>query len=241
MTKIVVEKLVVGYGGNNLIHNLTFTLPQTSFLAVLGHNGSGKTTFFKALAKTLPYQGLISIAGRDLLTTSNPAAEGLIAVLEQRNTVSFPIQVKEIIVMGLYRHKRFYESYNAADFAKVEQVLSTLEINYLAERDFTQLSGGEQQMVWLAQLMIQDAAVLLLDEPTQQLDIYNKKKVFELMQAWVKQQQKSVVCITHDIHNLYDTQGYLLNISAPQPVLEKISPTSIQHNLRLLEQKAHRK
>jgi iron complex transport system ATP-binding protein len=241
LTNIVVEGLVVGYGSKSLIHNLSFSLPHSSFLAVLGHNGSGKTTFFKALSRMLPYEGSIVVAGKNLRDSKNPAAEGLLAVLEQRNAVTFPLTVKELVVMGLYRHKHFYQDYNAADFNKVAEVLATLEIAYLSDRDFTQLSGGEQQMVWLAQLMIQDAAVLLLDEPTQQLDIYNKKKVFELMRLWVEQQRKTVICITHDIHNLMDMSGYLLNISATKPILEKINEQSVRNNLSLLEQRPVRK
>jgi iron complex transport system ATP-binding protein len=85
--------------------------------------------------------------------------------------------------------------------------------------------------------MLQDSRLCLLDEPTQQLDIYHKKKVFELITGWVSQQQKTVLCITHDLLNLYEYPGYLLNISRPQPQLEVLSPQTIDQNVAFLERK----
>jgi iron complex transport system ATP-binding protein len=232
-----VEGLIVGYGARVLIHNLSFHIPSPSFLAILGHNGSGKSSFFKAISKLIPYEGNMWIQDKNLKHVRNPAAEGLMAVLDQKNTVTFSVSVRELIVMGLYRHKKFYQSYNAHDYDQVDRLLQELEISHLADQDFSILSGGEQQMVWLAQLMIQDASLLLLDEPTQQLDIHNKKKVFDLMASWVNTYHKTVICITHDIHNLPGMPGYLINISAPEPRIEPISEASVKHHIHLLEQK----
>ncbi len=239
MAHFKVEGLIVGYGARVLIHNLSFNISSPTFLAILGHNGSGKSSLFKAISKLIPFRGSVWIQNQNLQHIRNPAAEGLMAVLDQKNTVTFSVSVRELIVMGLYRQKRFYQSYNADDYAQVDRLLEELDISHLAEQDFSLLSGGEQQMVWLAQLMIQDASLLLLDEPTQQLDVYNKKKVFDLMESWVTKYGKTVVCITHDIHNLIGMQGYLLNISAPHPVIESISEASVKHHIHLLEQKPH--
>ena len=233
-----IKNLVAGYEQRVLIRNLFFSLPGPAFVAIVGHNGGGKSTFFKILTGQVPYQqGQIWLQGHNLQSLSRRAITGLLSYLPQKNAVSFPMPVRDLVVMGLLRKKHFLENYSAADYQQVDTLLETLEISNLASRDFTQLSGGEQQLVWLAQLMLQNTRLCLLDEPTQQLDIYHKKKVFELIASWVSQQQKTVLCITHDLLNLYEYSGYLLNISKPQPQLEPLNPQTIAQNVAFLEKK----
>lgn len=203
----------------------------------MGHNGGGKTTFFKVLTGQLPYHGHVLVQGADIRQQPNPAAGGILSYLPQKNQVSFSVPVRDLVVMGLFRKKRFLENYTAADYQQVHQLLATLEIAHLAHRNFTELSGGEQQLIWLAQLMLQDATLCLLDEPTQQLDIYHKKRVFELLADWVAHQQKTVLCITHDLLHLPGQTGYILNLSKPQPALERLTPATIRENISFLEKK----
>lgn len=238
MAPVQVQHLVADYGQKNLIRNLSFIIPQPSFLAVIGHNGSGKSTLLKALTGQLAYQGEIFIQGQPITPRTNPVRTGLVSLLAQKNHVNFSLSVQEMIVMGCFRHKRFFEQYNQADYQAAYQAMNVLQIAHLAEADFAQLSGGEQQMVWLAQLVVQNATIFLLDEPTQQLDVYNRKKVFDLMQDWVHQQQKTVLCVTHDLHNLFHMQGYLLNLSQPEPNLEVLNEATVQQHLSWLERSA---
>ncbi len=231
---VEVRNLVAGYGQRSLIRNLSFFVPAGAFVAVIGHNGAGKTTLFKAFQQKVPYQGKVLLHGHDLRTVKDAAARGLLSYLPQKNTVSFSISVLDLVVMGLYRQKGFFEDYTTQDYALARATLEQLELAHLQAQDFMTLSGGEQQMVWLAQLMLQDADVILLDEPTQQLDVYYKRRVFALLQHWATQ-GKTVFCITHDLHNLTPLQGYLLNLSMPEPTLESISPATVQAHQDFLE------
>lgn len=236
MVSIVAAKnLVAGYGQRVLIRNLSFSIPQPAFVAIIGHNGAGKTTLFRAFQQQIPYEGQLLVQGKDLKHLHNPAAQGLLSFLPQKSVVNFPITVHDLVVMGLFRKKRFFENYNAADYALAAQTLAQLQLSHLQDHDFTTLSGGEQQLVWLAQLMLQDASINLLDEPTQQLDVYYKNQVFQLLQQWVLQYNKTVLCITHDLQNLLPLQGYLLNLSKPSPALEPITPEAVQANQAFLE------
>ncbi|KAA5545625.1 ABC transporter ATP-binding protein [Adhaeribacter rhizoryzae] len=234
-----VKNLVAGYEQRVLIRNLFFYVSAPAFVAVVGHNGAGKSTLFKILTRNLPYQGEVLLNGQSLHHLANPAGSGVLSYLPQKNTVTFPIKVRDLVVMGLFRHKRFFEQYSEQDYQTVQHLLSALEIEHLLHREFTELSGGEQQLVWLAQLMLQDAAICLLDEPTQQLDIYHKKRVFNLLTNWVTEKNKLVLCITHDLVNLHGHTGYLLNLSKPVPTLEILSPEIIQENISYLEAKPH--
>jgi len=232
---VEVNNLVAGYGHRVLIRNLSFSIPAPAFVAIIGHNGAGKTTLFKAFQHKIDYQGQLLVQGHNLRQLPNPAAEGLLSYLPQKNTISFPIKVHDLVVMGLFRKKRFFENYDAADYNLAAQTLEQLQLSHLINQDFTTLSGGEQQLVWLAQLMLQDASISLLDEPTQQLDVYYKSKVFNLLQDWVKQKGKTILCITHDLQNLTTLQGYLLNLSKPNPILELLTPETVQQNQAYLE------
>jgi iron complex transport system ATP-binding protein len=232
---VEVDKLVAGYEQRVLIRNLSFCIPAPAFIAIIGHNGAGKTTLFKAFQQQVAYQGAIRVLQQDLHTLPNPAAQGILSYLPQKNIVSFPIKVHDLVVMGLFRKKRFFENYGAEDYTLAAHTLEQLQLSHLLDQDFTTLSGGEQQLVWLAQLMLQDAGICLLDEPTQQLDVYYKKQVFNLLQDWVLQKGKTVLCITHDLHNLLALQGYVLNLSKPDPVLEPITPETVRQNQEFLE------
>ncbi|GAB2459145.1 iron-enterobactin transporter ATP-binding protein [Hymenobacter qilianensis] len=235
LTPLLIENLVAGYEQRVLLRNLFLCVPAPAFVAIVGHNGCGKSTLFRALTGRIPYQGSVQVFGHDLRTERQPAASGLLAHLPQRNTVSFPIEVRELVVMGRFRHQRFLSAYGPHDYAQADEALARVGAPHLAHRDFTLLSGGEQQLVWLAQLALQDAQLYLLDEPTQQLDVYYRRRVFDLLQSWVLETGKTVLCITHDLDNLPPMRGYLLNLSLPKPELEVLTPESVQGAKAYLE------
>jgi iron complex transport system ATP-binding protein len=230
-----IENLVAGYPGRVLVRNLFLFLPVPAFVAVVGHNGSGKTTLFRVLTGQLPYQGSVQLHGHEMRDLRRAATTGLLGYLPQRGTLDFAIAVRELVVMGRYRHHGLLSAYTPVDYALADAALARVGMAHLAARDFTQLSGGEQQLVWLAQLSLQDAQIYLLDEPTQQLDVYYRRQVFSLIHGWATQEGKTVLCSTHDLDNLPELTGYLLNLSEPEPQLRAISRATVQEARQWLE------
>ncbi|WP_317192250.1 ABC transporter ATP-binding protein [Hymenobacter ruricola] len=218
-----------------LVRNLFLCLPAPAFVAVVGHNGSGKTTLFRVLTGQLPYQGSVQLLGQEVRSLRRAAAAGLLGYLPQRGSIDFSVAVRELVVMGRYRHHGLLSAYAPADYALADAALAQVGMAHLAARDFTQLSGGEQQLVWLAQLSLQDAQVYLLDEPTQQLDVYYRRQVFGLVHQWATTQGKTVLCSTHDLDNLPELSGYLLNLSEAEPQLRPISAATVQAARTCLE------
>ncbi|WP_234795045.1 ABC transporter ATP-binding protein [Hymenobacter arizonensis] len=233
---LLIEDLVAGYPGRVLVRNLFLCLPEPAFVALVGHNGSGKTTLFRVLTGQLPYEGSAQLLGQEVRGLRRAAAAGLLGYLPQRGSIGFSIAVRELVVMGRYRHHGLFSAYSPADYALADAALLRVGVAHLALRDFTELSGGEQQLVWLAQLSLQDAQVYLLDEPTQQLDVYYRRQVFSLVHDWVTEHQKTVLCSTHDLDNLPALSGYLLNLSEPQPQLRVLSSATVHAAREVLEQ-----
>jgi len=230
-----VENLVAGYPGRVLVRNLFLCLPEPAFVAVVGHNGSGKTTLFRVLTGQLPYQGSAKLQGAEVRDLRRAATARLLGYLPQRGTLDFAISVRELVVMGRYRHHGLLSAYKPADYMLADAALARVGMTHLAARDFTQLSGGEQQLVWLAQLSLQNAQLYLLDEPTQQLDVYYRRQVFSLIHSWAAQEGKTVLCSTHDLDNLPDLTGFLLNLSEPQPQLRCLSIETVKEARHWLE------
>ena len=217
-----------------LLRNLSLALPGPAFVALLGHNGSGKTTFFRALTGQLPYAGSAKMYGQELRGLRRPAAAALLAYLPQRATLDFAITVRELVLMGRYRHHGLLSTYQARDYDLADAALAQTGIAHLAHRGFPELSGGEQQLVWLTQLSLQDARVYLLDEPTQQLDVYHRRRVFDLLQTWA-QAGRTVLCSTHDLDSLPDLSGFLLNLAEPAPQLRPLNAETVREARQLLE------
>ncbi|UYZ58176.1 ABC transporter ATP-binding protein [Hymenobacter latericus] len=233
------ENLVAGYEQRVLLRNLFLSVPEGAFVAIVGHNGAGKTTLFRVLTGQLPYTGQVQLHGRDLQHIRQPAAQGVLAHLPQRNAISFPIEVRELVVMGRFRqHRGLLAGYTAHDYALADEALQQVGAAHLGQQNFTLLSGGEQQLVWLAQLLLQDARLWLLDEPTQQLDVYYRRRVFALLQQWVQERRKTILCITHDLDQLPDLPGYLLNLSAPEPQLQPLNEATVRAAREWLENEA---
>lgn len=219
---INVRNLQISIAQKVLIENLSLEIKEPALIAIIGHNGSGKTSLFKTFLNLLPYRGEIFLA-------STPA------LLNQKNTIHFDIQACELAVMGKFQDKKFFENYTKANFEEVEAVFKKLGIAPLKQANVLELSGGELQLIWLAQLLLQNKEILLLDEPTQYLDVKNKKLVFNLLNTLVKEEKKTVLCVTHDLLNLYSMEGFLLNLSSEKPSLEILSKEVIDRNLEALE------
>ncbi len=220
-----------------LLRDFSLVLPAApTFVAVLGHNGAGKTTLFRVLTGQLPYQGSVRLGGpEELRTLRGPALARRLGYLPQRGSLDFGLAARELVVMGRYRHHGLFSTYGPADYARADAALAAVGATHLAGQDFRELSGGEQQLIWLAQLSLHDAPLYLLDEPTQQLDVYHRRRIFALLSEWVTIEGRTILCSTHDLDSLPGLPGFLLNLSRPHPKLLPLSAESVRAERRFLE------
>lgn len=203
------ENISVRYGTREVLKNISLKAQRGVFYALVGLNGSGKTTLFRTLTRTVSFTGKIYLDRQDIKTLTNTELSRKISLLSQHNAVYAPLTVWEIVLMGRYPYTSVWQGYSQKDMNICREALELTQISEFSNQKIQHLSGGEAQRVWLAQKIAQDTPVLLLDEPTQHLDIKQKEFFFTLLADIIEQKQKTVLMSTHDIHELYKIKGNL--------------------------------
>lgn len=205
---IRIENLAAGYGNKTLFSRFSFSLnPGDSPLVLAGRNGSGKSTLLRILAGfRKPETGTVAFEKN----RSNPAW------LPQHFRMSLEIPVLDFVAMGTNKPGKWLFSRPESSRENSLLALEKLGISRLANQATNQLSGGEWQLVCLAQMLAQDTDTWLLDEPTASLDIAYKRKVLDLL--WAEAASgKTIVFSTHDLPFLPETGGRLLLVNeSPQ-------------------------
>ena len=204
-----------------LVRNLFLCLPAPAFVAIVGHNGSGKTTLFRVLTGQLPYEGSIRLHGQEVRGLRRAAAgrlAGLPAAARQHWLCHSRARAGGD---GPLPPPRPAECLCArAIMPWPTRPWHRVGMAHLAPRDFTQLSGGEQQLVWLAQLSLQDAAKYTCStSPPSSSTCTTAARYSASCTPGPPKQGKTVLCSTHDLDNLPELTGYLLNLSEPDPQL----------------------
>lgn len=215
-----------------MLNDLNFDLQSPSLVAIVGHNGVGKTTFLKALTSQAPFEGLFCF-NETTFSTSRTISPNQYAYLEQKNEISFEISVLETVVMGCYGKKKFLERYAQEDYNQALEMLDLVGLTGFEHRSITELSGGESRLVFLAQMLMQNAELLLLDEPTNALDIRNKTKVMNVLKE-LPSKGKTVLFTTHDLDYLAGITGFIINFSETTPILEPITLENIYKHKAML-------
>jgi iron complex transport system ATP-binding protein len=223
----------LSYGNKTVVENLTLTVEKPGFLAIVGRNGSGKSSFLHALANIIPYSGKIFLHGAELNALTHIERSKLIGILTQQKPIDFNFTVKEVVIMGRFPYKSISEDYNKEDERIVYDNLRKLGMEFYLENNFTNLSGGEQQLIWIAQLLTQDPDIFLFDEPGNFLDVSNRARVFGLMQS-LADAGKTVICVTHDVDYLEGMTGAIMNFSDPNPKMIPIDQDALSSLKRQL-------
>ncbi len=188
------HNLTLGYEQHPAVHHLTADVPVGGLIAVVGPNGAGKSTLVKAIAGLLkPIDGRLE----------RLASTGRLAYLPQLAEMdrSFPIAVHDMVAMGLWHEVGALGRFNASQRARVEEALGAVGLAGFGRRTIGTLSGGQFQRALFARLLLQDAQLILLDEPFASIDNRTAQDLLALVRQW-HGQQRTVIAVLHDVEQV---------------------------------------
>src|SRR5919205_1940391 len=230
-TAIRFHEVTLGYGRRPAVHHLDGDIPAGSLMAVVGPNGAGKSTLLKGIVGTLkPLEGQIRLTG--------PSSG--IAYLPQAAEIdrSFPLSVYDLVAMGLWSRSGLFGGISAGDRTKIEEALAAVGLIGFERRPISTLSGGQMQRALFARLLLQDASVILLDEPFTAIDAKTTADLLDLVRRW-HAESRTVIAVLHDLDVVRRTFPETLLI-ARRPVAwgdtgEVLSPDNLLKARRMTE------
>lgn len=217
------KNISVRFDKNYALYDLTTNIAQNSLLALVGPNGGGKSTFIKCLLDLLS-----PTSGKVILQTD----VSKIAYLPQVNTMDkgFPINVEDTISMGFWRKNKLHMPLDKSQKDFLEEVLEKLNLTKLRKASIANLSGGELQKTIFARIMLQDADLILLDEPFVAIDAATTRELLNLIGAWHKA-GKTIISVMHDLHQVRQYFPETLLISKTKIAQGQTSQVLTEENL----------
>lgn len=219
-----VDGLTVGYNGDVAVDDISFEVEQGDLLGIVGPNGAGKTTLFRAIMGLQRYKGRIRLFGYDRFETLIP----LIGYVPQKITFesNFPATVYDIVSMGIIRDRKIVKGarlieqcgccwnriYKKIDRTedKVIEALRTVDLEHLRNRRIGELSGGEQQRVFIAKSLIKDPLLLILDEPVTSVDVESQTKFYNVIKRINDENKITIIWSSHDLDAI---ENYASNVA----------------------------
>lgn len=209
-----VNNISGGYGQHPVVNDVSFHVERGKIVGVLGPNGSGKSTLLKMISGIItPTQGEVLLDGKPIESYPTKKLAQKMAVLPQLHANAFSNTVRETVSLGRYPYQRgIFASWSEQDESAVMNAIEATGIRRYIDVDMSQLSGGEQQRVFIAQALAQQSQLLILDEPTNHLDIAHQKQILDLIRQQVDELQLTVLSVFHDINlaSLYCDELLLL-------------------------------
>ena len=196
-----VQNITVNYGVCAVVRKISFALGAGQIVAVLGGNGAGKTTLLKSLNAGLPVvEGEITLDGKSLQSYSRREIARKIAVVAQETETKFPVSVAEFVLSGRFAHGAAFGWETERDLKIAKECLNSCDLTDYGARQMNKLSGGERQRVVLARALAAEPEILLLDEPTANLDLAHQALMFRLVRERCRNFKTAAIVITHDLN-----------------------------------------
>ena len=197
--RIDIENMDVGYGGKKILRGIDLHLEGPGLTCVIGPNGVGKSTMIKCMNKLLePTSGTVKVNGRDVKEMTRKEIADIISYVPVQTDDVFAMPVFDTVLIG--RANKTKWKTKAEDIVKVKTALEVLNLAELADRPFNELSAGQHQTVAIARGLVQETEILILDEPTSNLDIRHQIFVTSLMHEIAVQKNVMVIMISHNLN-----------------------------------------
>jgi iron complex transport system ATP-binding protein len=197
LVTITTDRVGFSYNSTPVLHDVTFALKTGTILALVGPNGSGKTTLIRCIDRILHPEGTILIDEQDIHTMHRNELATRIGYVPQNGARIAAATVFDVVMMGRTPHMSW--RLGKGDIDRIEYAIRLLGIEKLADRDYNELSGGQQQKVLIARAVAQDPKILLLDEPTNSLDIHHQLEALAIIFDLSRSTGMTVIMAVHDL------------------------------------------
>ncbi|SHJ56124.1 iron complex transport system ATP-binding protein [Dethiosulfatibacter aminovorans DSM 17477] len=193
-----------GYGSKAILNNVSLNIRENTFNSIIGPNGAGKTTFMRLLSGlNKSYEGNITYRDNDYSNIGPKERAKSYAIVQQHYSTRFTYTCYEMICMGRHPHTGRLERLGRDDYDMINSTIEALEIQELAGKKTSEISGGEFQKVILARALVQKPEVLFLDEAFSEMDISAKLAMIKMLKKSVDEKKLTVVAIMHDLNTAY--------------------------------------
>lgn len=199
MTEVRFDSVTFGYGEKPVFEDVSIDFSGSGLVCILGPNGVGKTTLVKCINKLLrPNSGTVYVNGTDVRTMSLPELARVMAFVPNSSTSVFSMSVAEAIMIG--RHPRAGWTTSEKDIEVVDEVVALLGLEEYSDRDIRELSAGQLQRVMIARGLVQEPEILILDEPTSNLDVRYQMDVMRFLKDYAREKGILILMVCHDLN-----------------------------------------
>lgn len=215
------ERLDIGYEERIIVKDLNLTIPQGKITALVGANGSGKSTILKTMARIMkPKAGGVFLDGESIHKKSTREVARQLAVLPQNPTAPGGLTVTELVGYGRFPFQSGLAALTRADREIIAWAIEVTGLADFADRPVDQLSGGQRQRAWIAMALAQQTAILFLDEPTTFLDLAHQLEILQLLERLNQDQGRTIVMVIHDLNHAAQFARHMVAIKHGKVVCE---------------------
>jgi iron complex transport system ATP-binding protein len=224
MRSLLTDKLAIAYGQKVVVRDLNMTLPSGKVTALVGANGSGKSTILKTLARLIkPLSGSVLLDGKSIHKQPTREIARHLAMLPQNPQAPEQMTVYELVSYGRTPYLSGMHTLSDKDTRKISKALAATGLSGLQNRAVDSLSGGQRQRAWIAMALAQDTDWLFLDEPTTYLDMKYQIDTLNLLKKLNQEEKKTIVMVLHDLNQAVQFSDYLIAIKNGQIISQGTS------------------
>lgn len=213
MFRLETSKLDIAYEERLIVDNLNIQIPQGKITALVGANGSGKSTILKTMARIMnPKAGSVLLDGKSIHKQSTREVAKQLAILPQNPTAPEGLTVTELVSYGRFPYQKGFGSMRAEDKRMIEWAIEVTGMTEFHDRPIDQLSGGQRQRAWIAMALAQETDILFLDEPTTFLDMAHQLEVLQLLEQLNAAANRTIVMVVHDLNHASRYAHHMIGI-----------------------------
>ncbi len=194
-----IKELTKKYDGKPVVDSVTFDIPKGNVISLIGPNGAGKSTVMGMISRLIAKDtGLVEFDGRDIGKWKSKDLARRLAILTQTNHIQMKLTVRELVAFGRFPYSG--NRITKEDETIIDQAIEYMELQEFEDRFIDELSGGQRQRAYIAMVIAQDTEYILLDEPTNNLDIYHATNMMKIVRKLCDELGKTVILVLHEIN-----------------------------------------